>query len=73
VSHEMIVVVLTIIALIWTNLRLSGKIMILEYRVLLVTEALAEMEGSTESKKVAAQTREEIKKKHWFLDALAQR
>lgn len=71
-SIESIAIALIIIALVWTNLRLSGKTAVLEYRLLLVTEVLAEMEGSEDSKRVAKQTRDEINKKHWFLDKIVQ-
>lgn len=70
---EAIAIAALFIALLWTNLRFSGKIMILEYKSLLMTEALATLEGSKDSEKVARQAREEINKKHWFLDKIAQR
>ncbi len=71
-SIETIAIVLIVIALIWTNLGLRGRITILEYRHLLVTEALATMEGGKDSAVVAKQARDEINKKYWLIDKIAQ-
>ena len=71
-NTQTIAFAIVVFAIIWTNLRFSGRIMMLEYRLLLATEALAEMEGSKESKLVAKQARDEITKRYWFLDKIVQ-
>ena len=69
---ETIVIGLLAIGAIWTNLHFHGRITILEYRALLMTEIIAEMEGGKDSAAVAKQARDEINKRYWLLDKIAQ-
>lgn len=65
------ILIVVIIALIVMAIRAHGKIMVLEYRILLLTEAFAiaqEGEGSS----LAKQTRAEIDKKYFLFDKIMQ-
>lgn len=65
------VLLIVVIALVWMYLHFTGRVMILEYKVLLLTETVAELEGSKESKVVAKQARDEINKRFWLIDKMA--
>lgn len=69
---ETVLLIAVILALFAWVFHLHARLNALEYRTLLLTEAFAESQGK-EGQELANQIRGEIKKNHWFLDALAQR
>ena len=70
-TTEAVILIAVIVVLFGWVFHLHAKLNMLEYRVLLLTEAFAESQGK-EGASLAKQTRDEIRKKHRFLDALAQ-
>lgn len=68
---ETVVLIIVIVLLFAWIFHVYAKLNVLEYRVLLLTEAFAESQGK-EGAGLAKQARSEIKKNHRFLDAIAQ-
>ncbi len=66
---ETAVLIAVIFGLIVNTFRIQGWVMVLDCRLLLLTEAFAESQGK-EGAPLAKQIRDEINKKHFLLDKL---